>query len=496
MTKQSWRYFSLMLIAFLALSLVPSLPVSVQAQDGGGQDAAEVDAYQRYYDDKASVTGGDAEWTLSDSQFTSNYPNGFTFTAKASSTGGDVVSASVFYSFNPRFEEDRRQRGEVNAETGDITVTLDQIDARDIPPWIEVNYRWRLTDAAGTVYLSDWIIGSIYADNTREWLQAETDDALIYVQEGVDPVIIEYMTDALAERHELYLEFFGREISYRPRAIFFKDVETFNEWRALDVNRGGAITVGLSSGAWGGTVQLVFGGDLRALGYATLVHEIAHQYQFDLYETYSLGWFTEGVASYFEIDKDYDYEQRVRNLAAAGGIPPLFDEFGGPSPDDVGIDGRPRLGYDIGYTVIKWMIETYGYESHRAMIEYLGAEDYNDFEFVDVFNAAIEEVFGKTPLEWENEYRAWIGAEPRIPDPEPVVVENPTLAAGTEIPIEGFRPLFTRAEPGKLDDGAVCSPGTNMTVLQTVQAPDGNRYVQIECDGGIGWLPESQLLTP
>lgn len=39
-----------------------------------------------------------------------------------------------------------------------------------------------------------------------------------------------------------------------------------------------------------------------------------------------------------------------------------------------------------------------------------------------------------------------------------------------------------------------CSYGVQATVVQTVTAPDGSPWIEIQCDGGQGWVPESVLV--
>jgi len=64
------------------------------------------------------------------------------------------------------------------------------------------------------------------------------------------------------------------------------------------------------------------------------------------------GWFYEGDATFFEVNQSYDYEGRVRDMAALDTLPPLLASVvGGPR-----IDGDyPRDGYDIGYSFFVWL---------------------------------------------------------------------------------------------------------------------------------------------
>lgn len=426
-------FYSLMLLslAFLlpALMILSLLIFPAQAQEGSATPTpdpvtAVVDAYERYRD-LASVEGDStAQFALLETQFISNYPDGFEFIGKANSSAGELASVSIFYSHNPRYEEDFRMRGEVDAVTGEMQVSVAGIDADDIPPWVEVNYRWRISDSAGNVYWSQWFTGAEYADNTRGWERRETDDVVVFIEEGIDHAVLDYIADAMAEQRELYRAGFGRLLSFKPRVILFADFDSFDEWRGFNYLSGNVRAVGFSSGTWGGTVQ-VANDDLYNLAYATVVHEIAHQYQFDVYESNAPSWFQEGIATYYELAKDYDYEGRARDLAVANQLPLLFTADGGPAAGDVGADGRGRVAYDVGYAFILWLVENYGIDAHRRIAENIGARDIPgiQFELLQAFNEAVEEVLGLPVTEVERQFRIWMGAGGDIP----TLIPTPTL---------------------------------------------------------------------
>lgn len=108
------------------------------------------------------------------------------------------------------------------------------------------------------------------------------------------------------------------------------------------------------------------------------------------------------------------------------------------------------------------------------------------------------------------EYRDRVGdeAEPTIlallteleaplitPTPFPNVT-NALFPDGTTITLPGPRPVSLLTEPLSGLPSIFCTPSTEATALQTVQLANGTRWVQLECDGGIGWMDESKLPTP
>ncbi|MCI0714333.1 MAG: tetratricopeptide repeat protein [Chloroflexi bacterium] len=84
-----------------------------------------------------------------------------------------------------------------------------------------------------------------------------------------------------------------------------------------------------------------------------------------------------------------------------------------------------------------------------------------------------------------------IGLTP-VPSATADIASNPAFEPGTAVVIEGVRPLLTFDAPGSVRNAAICLPGTEATVLQTVSLR-GQHWVEIDCDGGTGWVAEVDL---
>ncbi len=369
------------------------------------------------YDEPAEFTG-DAEWTLTDLAFQSNYPNGFEFHAKPTSSKGPVVSATVQWSHNPHSDR-ARAIGEV--DVNGLAIAVWDATSNRVPPWVAVNYRWSFTDSVGNSYQTEWILGEEYEDNTRQWTRAESEDIIVFIEDGLPEEVIEMTFDAMEQRRPDFIALFGRQLAYKPRAILFFDYETFLEWRGVTVNSNNTILAGQTTDYWGATVQVFLFGDLDELPYGTVTHEIAHLYQFDLYNLRAPGWWVEGNATYFELMKGYDYEERVRELAVFYDIPPLLQGLG-PVPNDLGPDERGRLGYDMGYTFNKWLIDNYGPQAHLQIVQLLEEGVYRNES--DEFNVILEQVTGLPIAEIERRWRTWLGASPEAP----TLFPTPTIA--------------------------------------------------------------------
>lgn len=408
----------ILMLSTVGLQAAAQIGATSTPTPSGAAVTALVAANASPYDEPAEIKG-DAKWAISDLTFQSNYPNGFEFSAKVTSSLAPVVSATVQWSHNP--DADRaRAIGGVDPATNRATAIWEATSNR-VPPWVAVNYRWSFTDGLGNSYQSEWILGAEYEDNTRQWTRAESDDIIVYAEDGLPEDVIDMTFDAMQRRRPDFIALFGRQLAYKPRAILFFDYDTFLEWRGVTVNTNNTILAGQTTDYWGATVQAFLFGDLDELAYGTVVHEIAHLYQADLYDLRAPGWWIEGNATYFEITKGYDYEDRVRDIATFYDIPPLLQGLG-PVPNDLGPDERGRLGYDLGYTFNKWLIDNYGPEAHLQIVQLLHEGIYRNES--DEFNVILEQVTGLPIAEIERRWRTWLGASPEAP----TLFPTPTLA--------------------------------------------------------------------
>ncbi|NDJ87510.1 MAG: hypothetical protein GYB66_16675, partial [Chloroflexi bacterium] len=174
--------------------------------------------------------------------------------------------------------------------------------------------------------------------------------------------------------------------------------------------------------AWRATPHPLSSGAAAAPAGATVLHEVAHMYQ-DEYAAagFSPGtWWIEGNATFFELNQQYDYEQRVRNIASSGRLPTLL-KGSGPGASGSGPDGIGRYGYDVGYTFWKWVAVNYGLDAHREIIEKVGTG-------IDR-NGVLEEVLGMPIEDIERQWRIWLGAsaEPPTLIPTPTFRFPPTV---------------------------------------------------------------------
>ncbi len=352
----------------------------------------------------------DVVWTVDNMTFTSHYPSGFAFSAEIHSSAGPVVRGRVVWSHAPGTQRSRPV--EVNPETGVVTASWEVGVGESIPPWVGITYFWDVGDSEGNSFKTEPQYVE-YEDTSHEWIRTESEDIIVFTEEL--PENVNQLTmDAMAEQRPTYQAAWGGLLPYKPRAILFGNHDAWLEWR---VGLSNPRVIGQTSDDWGGTAQVVSGGDLVDLAYGTVLHEVAHLYQASFTIMPAGTWLIEGDATFFELNQQYDYLASVRDLAASGKLPVLLQ---GTGP---GVSGQnARRGYDVGYTFILWLVDNYGLEGHRQFIELLDTGIGR--------NQALEQVTGLTVDEIESRWRVWLGASAvpptLIPTPTMIVFPTPT----------------------------------------------------------------------
>ena len=377
------------LVTLVALTPLAAAQESVPVQDAPGQQDV-------------------AEWTVGLNEFVSDYPVGFTFNLEVSSTAGDIERARVEYRHrednpSPGPEEFTRLEGAIDPERGVISAVWTPSVQEELPPWIEVWYRWRLRDSAGNEYVTDFAVAE-YADNTREWERIENDDMLIFTT-GLPEETAEVVLSVFESQRQKYLDHWGQALPFVPRVVLFPDLEVYQEWQAAGgYTAQGIVSVGLSNYAWGGTWQVFYGFVLEDLADVVL-HEIEHLYQREFLNDrriYPPGWWYEGDATFFELDIDYTAMANVQDWVSDGDLPVMLDGLG---PSIIGQDSLQ--GYYFGYSFFKWLDQAYGVEVIRDWKELLA----QDMDLTE----ALEAVTGRDAVELESQWRVWLGAPAEVP---------------------------------------------------------------------------------
>ncbi|MBZ0315793.1 MAG: hypothetical protein K8L91_05185 [Anaerolineae bacterium] len=74
---------------------------------------------------------------------------------------------------------------------------------------------------------------------------------------------------------------------------------------------------------------------------------------------------------------------------------------------------------------------------------------------------------------------------------------NPIFENSATITLTSPLPLIVLAEPSiAAAQLGACTAGTTVTAQQTIITADGRRWVEIDCQGVVGWVEEAKLPKP
>lgn len=354
-------------------------------------------------------------WTISGDLFTSKYPEGFSFSIKASSSGGDIERARLIWNKATLRATETRQVYAIDAEqvtrSGMYYAAWEPDMTKMLPPWSLLAYHWEFRDAAGNEFKTEPVQVE-YADTTQDWKRSESEDAIVFTLKLDDSVRQEAL-DALAQQRDKYLAVWGAPLPYRPRIVLFGDMVAWEAWRTVP-EYGSGVVVGQTFDEWGVIAQVAYPAPsaetLYELAYATVPHETEHLYQREFLSGRNRGdmpgWFLEGDATFFQIAHYEDPLGYVREKAANGTLPRLLT----PNPADAPrIDGDDWMdGYYGGYTFFLWLEQTTGGLNAEAEAMKLLASDTPFFD-------TLEQVTGMTVDQIERNWRVWLGAPAEPP---------------------------------------------------------------------------------
>src|SRR5262249_25603904 len=175
-------------IAVLIALLPTSRPIQIRAQSPSqGRDTTATIA------PSPVGNGGDAQWTINRNDFVSNFPQGFDFTIEAQSSAGQIVSATAYWRHTPS----QLKRVDLKvASSNPITASWHPTLGDSVPQWVQVEHWWVLKDDKGNFYETDHKT-DLYEDNTHNWKRAESDDVIVYWEEGIPDQVGQDTLDAL-----------------------------------------------------------------------------------------------------------------------------------------------------------------------------------------------------------------------------------------------------------------------------------------------------------
>lgn len=502
-TLRQLAVIAALVLALIVGGFVPAAPVRAQ-DDGdyvvtvvGGKDEPQT------YDDQ-TVDG----FAFTDLTYRSLYPQGMEFHAIITPPEGVTIDqVTLFYTFATG------KTGRKQARPGDEPNEwiAAPYDGRGLPPWHEVDAYWGVRGMNGESVNSE-PVHAVYYDAQREWYRAESDDVLVYWY-GMPEELGKYVIDAMAANRDTYLTGFGIQLPYRPLSVIFPPGADWTEYRGSgDIDDTDFGFTGTIISEAGSTIQRV-----RPLEPATIrqdcawnpenptvefqmnqaasttTHEVAHLYQHEL----GIGgpsWWVEGQAMFFETFEEYPVNERLRALADLRGGD--FPSFQGDGPGGGAVtaqeDGCTHLIYDMGSSFMRWIVDTYGgMDTYYAIVETMSQ--------AKTLDNALVAATGKTMVELENEWRAFLGVGPipeEILDPAAALGDpvEPFYAEGESVmmPAAPFsQPIYNAPRTNSIADAA-CFANTPLTILRAGNDGAVNWY-EVDCMGMQGWMNQGQL---
>lgn len=359
-----------------------------------------------------------------------DFPNTVTFSATLTA---DVSINSVVLEYG----NEQLTCGEVTAKafpdftpgaTVNPTWTWDMRQSGSLPPGATIWWRWRYTDEAGNEYLSDQQTVT-WLDDIHDWKTISQGDIRLYYY-GKDEAFAQTMLEAGVEGLRRNKEQAGMipdapvDIFVYPNYDDMRDAVLYEPaWTGgqafSDFN---IVIMGLSQGdsTWDKN---------------TVIHELTHilvgRTAFSCIGTRP-GWLEEGLAMFSEGELDSYMQSQLDAAISSNNLITLRSLNGGFSE----LPDKANLSYSQSYSVVRFMIETYGQEKMTELLTAL-----RDAKPID---DALLEVYGFDTDGLDSAWRESVGAPPLLVA-QATAMPTPTQVP-TYVPISGA-PLAVTPTP-------------------------------------------------
>ncbi len=334
----------------------------------------------------------------------SDFKRLFTFSVKAKSSAGNIVSArlSVRFPGDDRYSvyqsDSFRPRPEISAQLRwDMTYST-------MPPWQLVLYRWKLTDSAGNVLITPEETGE-FEDDSHPW-QKLSDGRVSLFYYGKSDAFAQKMLAAAQQAYKPLLKATGHMPGHELRLIIYNDQQTFCEFKA----RGDCGPFEGGVAMFGSAVVWIEpeGRDpgQKWLTKQGIAHELTHAFVQEWLGQRILGvpdWYLEGQAVNNQFDGIDDYMRLARGLVQNNRLFPLdkmFDEQDAPKTYQ-----RLAEWYGEATSLVTFLHERWGVESQGKIMDEVS-------DYVPFYKALID-VTGLRIEEFEYQWRLWLKAPKR-----------------------------------------------------------------------------------
>lgn len=385
-----------------------------------------------------------------------DFPNTVTFSAA-------ITASTTINSVVLEYGNDQLTCGEVTAKafpdfsagaTVNPTWTWDMRQSGSLPPGATIWWRWRYTDEAGNEFVSDTQTVT-WLDNIHDWKTVTSGDIRLHYY-GKDEAFAQTMLEAGIEGLRRNKEQAGM-LPDAPVDIFV--YPNYDDMRDAVLYEP-AWTGGQAFSDFNIVIMGVSGSD-STWDKNTVIHELTHilvgRNAFSCIGTRP-GWLEEGLAMFSEGELDSGMQGLLDQAIQSGNLITLRSLNGGFSE----LPDKANLSYSQSYSVVRFMIETYGQEKMTELLTAL-----RDAKPID---DALLEVYGFDTDGLDSAWRESVGA-PALLVAQATVMPTPTWVP-TYVPISGA-PLAVTPTPyaiptSSFDESTSPSERTNTFIFLTV----------------------------
>lgn len=388
------------------------------------------------------IAGAQDSIQVTDSGWTAEFRDHLTFNLSAESRE-EIVEAELLYRVVGRPATSRNEAEFTPGASITAEFVIDQTRPESyLPPGSELEYWWKLVDAAGNELKSERET-LLYLDNRYDWQTLENERLALYWYEGGDS-----FGQALFDRANLALDTLETDIGVGledPIKIFIyanhNDLlgaisTSAQEWTGGQAfTRYGVVVIGIAPS------QLNWG--LNAMTHE-MTHLVIHQATENPYGDLPR-WLDEGIAVYNEnqdeLDDDFRsiFERAVRNDELM-----TLRTLSSPFPSD---PLQANLAYGQSGAMVKFVVDTYGAQAMAKLLEI--------FSEGAIYDEALQEALGVDTDQLDNAFRTSLGLSPLPGTDSNIQVEanvEEEVVAETESPGEsavetGPTPVESAAEP-------------------------------------------------
>jgi len=278
-----------------------------------------------------------------------------------------------------------------------------------IAPSSPILYYWKIVDQDGNKLTTPEKL--VYYDDIRfDWQELSSPELILRWYAGDKDFGSNIFNVAQQSLAQMKKET-GGQLDFPIIILLYASDEDFSSWHYY-VHDWAA---GLAFPPLGVTTQIIPPSTKQIWIEDVIPHEIAHLFFFQIINGNSNHWprwLDEGWAQYHEFSSNEAALERVAQAAQDGSILPLVLISG-----DFGSDlERVRLAYDEAYSVVYYLIETWGYDGLQKLIV--------NFRDGKRYREAVEEAFSVSWEEFEAGWITWVGV-PTTPAPPPT--STPTM---------------------------------------------------------------------